>query len=145
MYHLNSRRRGGILASAAKLFLVAVPLRTRLVSETIWFLIGSDQCRQRSTPSSPEQSQTPFCFRLMSQTDGHHVHALLIARPLPLLTKERRNHDSIPNNDLMPIFWHKKSSGNPSLNNFLVFSNCCNNRNLFAIFTKTFELNNAVS
>ncbi|WP_164508150.1 hypothetical protein [Lapidilactobacillus wuchangensis] len=50
------------MASAAKLFLVAVPLSTRLVSETIWFLIGSDQRRPRSTPSSPEQSQPPFRF-----------------------------------------------------------------------------------
>ncbi len=35
MNRLNSRRRGGILASAAKLFLVAVPLRTRLVFEIV--------------------------------------------------------------------------------------------------------------
>ncbi len=60
--HFNSRRRGGILASAAKLYLVAMPLSTRLVSETIWFVIGSDQRRPRSTPSSPEQSQAQFCF-----------------------------------------------------------------------------------
>jgi len=59
---LNSRRRGGILASAAKLFLMAGPFRTRLVSERIWFVIGLDQRRPRSTPSSPEQSQTLFCL-----------------------------------------------------------------------------------
>ncbi len=35
IHHLNSRRNGGILASAAKLFLVVVPLRTRLVFEIV--------------------------------------------------------------------------------------------------------------
>ena len=78
MPQIDSRRRGGVLASAAKLFLVATPLRTRLVSETIWFLIGSDQCRQRSTPSSPKRSQTPFCFNFFlthhCTQKGYPVH-----------------------------------------------------------------------
>jgi hypothetical protein len=50
------------LREAAKLFLMDLPFRTRLVSETIRVVIGSDQRRPCSTPSSPEQSQTLFRF-----------------------------------------------------------------------------------
>ncbi|WP_164508169.1 hypothetical protein [Lapidilactobacillus wuchangensis] len=48
--------------SAAKLFLVAVPLRIRLVSKTIWFVIGLDQCRPRSTTSKPAMQSKSVLF-----------------------------------------------------------------------------------
>ncbi|WP_164508257.1 hypothetical protein [Lapidilactobacillus wuchangensis] len=39
--------------SAATLFLVAVPLRTRLVFEIVALAISSNQCRPRFTTSKP--------------------------------------------------------------------------------------------
>ena len=50
------------LGVSRQIIVGASALTIRLVSETIWVLIGSDQRRQRSTPSSPEQSQTLFCL-----------------------------------------------------------------------------------
>ncbi|WP_164508148.1 hypothetical protein [Lapidilactobacillus wuchangensis] len=48
--------------SAAKLFLVAVPLRTRLVFEIVALAISSNQCRPRSTTSKPAMASDPILF-----------------------------------------------------------------------------------
>ncbi|WP_164508146.1 hypothetical protein [Lapidilactobacillus wuchangensis] len=45
------------MSSAAKFVLPLLAVRQRLVFETIWSLIGSNRCRQRSMTSSPECSQ----------------------------------------------------------------------------------------
>ncbi|WP_164508210.1 hypothetical protein [Lapidilactobacillus wuchangensis] len=41
------------LARSSQICLIALAIRQRLVFETIWFLVGSNRCRPRSTTSKP--------------------------------------------------------------------------------------------
>ncbi|WP_164508162.1 hypothetical protein [Lapidilactobacillus wuchangensis] len=51
----------GVVVSR-QIFLSDLSLRRRLVFETIWFLIGSNRRRQRSTTSKPGMKSEPILF-----------------------------------------------------------------------------------
>ncbi|WP_164508243.1 hypothetical protein, partial [Lapidilactobacillus wuchangensis] len=52
----------GVVVSR-QICLIALAIRQRLVFETIWSLIGSNRCRQRSTTSKPAMESEPFLFQ----------------------------------------------------------------------------------
>ncbi|WP_164508234.1 hypothetical protein [Lapidilactobacillus wuchangensis] len=51
----------GVVVSR-QICLIALAIRQRLVFETIWSLIGSNRCRQRSTTSKPEMQSDTIQF-----------------------------------------------------------------------------------
>ncbi|WP_164508039.1 hypothetical protein [Lapidilactobacillus wuchangensis] len=51
----------GVVVSR-QILLSDLSLRRRLVFETIWFSIGSNRCRPRSTTSKPGMQSEPILF-----------------------------------------------------------------------------------
>ncbi|WP_164508029.1 hypothetical protein [Lapidilactobacillus wuchangensis] len=52
----------GVVVSR-QIILSNLSLRIRLVSKTIWFVIGVDQCRQRSTTETPGMASDSILFQ----------------------------------------------------------------------------------
>jgi hypothetical protein len=59
----------GVVVSR-QICLAALAVRQRLVFETIWFVIGSNRRRQRSTTSKPAMEYKPVLFQHLHQVLG---------------------------------------------------------------------------